>query len=111
MIPIEVFAAKDEAGALLGVMLTAPSNSGLRQADTLRVVGLRVVAIRQRSILSIDLPSLDDESLGYLREAARRGGRVAIAEFTPLGLADSYMLNVDAGTLGKPTAADGGAGR
>jgi len=97
MIPIEVFAAKDNAGSLQGVMLAAPAKCGLRHADTLRLIGHRVIAVSQRSILSIDLPAFDAETLGYLREAAQRGGRVAVAEFTPLGLADSYVLALDAG--------------
>jgi hypothetical protein len=103
MIAIEVFAAKDIGGRLKGIMLTVPVDCGLQHADALRLIGRRVVALRQRSILPIDLPEFDDEAIGYLREAVQAGGKIAVAEFTALGLANSYVLSLEDGS-------DAGAG-
>ncbi len=97
MIAIEIFAAKDNGGRLKGIMLTVPVECGLQHADALRLIGRRVVALYQRSILPIDLPEFDDEAIGYLREAVQAGGRIAVAEFTPLGLATSYVLSLEDG--------------
>lgn len=107
MIPIEVFAAKDEGGHLKGVMLSVPVDCGLRRADTLRVHGRRLIAMAQRSVLAIDLPSLDDETLAVVRQAASDGGKIAVGEFTALGLADSYLLALDITDLPRTTADSG----
>jgi hypothetical protein len=95
VLPVEVFAAKDIVGNVTGVMLSAPCRSGLKQADTLRVDGSLMLAIRQRSILPIDLPSLSADNQTLLRELAAAGQRLAVAEFTPLGLLDAYFLTLD----------------
>lgn len=95
MIPIEVFAAKDEAGHLKGVMLSVPVDCGLRRADTLRVHGAHLIPMARRSVLAIDLPSLDEETLKLVLQAAFEGGKIAVGEFTALGLADSYLLDLD----------------
>lgn len=105
MIPIEVFAAKDEVGAYKGAMLAAPVGCGLKQADTLRIHGARLIALEARSMLPIDLPLLDETSRRALVEAAAREGTIAVGEFTALGLADSYML-----ALELVTAASGAEG-
>lgn len=97
MIPFEIFAAKDEAGLLKGVMLAAPVDSGLREADILRLVGSRLLAFRGRSVLPIDLPELDSESRALL-EAAGTAGRLPVAEFTALGLSDTYLVGLDVDT-------------
>jgi hypothetical protein len=103
MIPIEVFAAKDEGGHLRGVMLSVPVDCGLRRADTLRVHGSHLIPMAGRSVLAIDLPSLDEETLQVVRQAASEGGKIAVGEFTALGLADSYLLALD--VVGEPSAA------
>lgn len=95
MIPIEVFAAKDPSGALQGIMMTAPVGCGLKQADTLRIHGTRLLALQQRSILPIDLPEVDEVSLKHLIETAKLSGELAVGEFTALGLADSYLLALE----------------
>lgn len=95
MIPIEVFAAKDPSGALQGIMITAPVGCGLRQADTLRIHGTRLLALQRRSILPIDFPEVDEVSLRHLVESAKLRGQLAVGEFTALGLADSYLLALE----------------
>jgi len=109
MIPIEVFAAKDPSGALQGIMMTVPVGCGLKQADTLRIHGTQLLAMERRSILPIDLPKLDEESLKDLLETAKLGQPLAVGEFTPLGLTDSYLLTLEvaASTVGAD-ASEGG---
>lgn len=95
MISIEVFAAKDPSGALQGIMMTVPVGCGLKQADTLRIHGSRLLAMERRSILPIDFPEIDEASLRDLVETAKRRGQLAVGEFTALGLADSYLLSLE----------------
>lgn len=97
MISVEVFAAKDPSGALLGILLSVPVDCGLKQADTLRIHASRLFAMEQLSILPIDFPELDEASVQDLTETAKRHGVVAVGEFTPLGLADSYLLTLEVG--------------
>jgi hypothetical protein len=94
VISIEVFAAKDNADLLKGVMLAVPDGCGLHRADTLRIIGSKVAVMGDRSVLPLDLPVFNEEALGYLREAARQGV-IAVAEFTPLGISDSYLLRLE----------------
>lgn len=98
MYSMEVFAAKDLSGALQGVLLSVPVDCGLKHADTLRIHGTRLLAMERLSILPIDFPELDEASLRDLVETAERYGVIAVGEFTPLGLADSYLLVLQVGT-------------
>lgn len=95
VLSVEVFAAKDSAGMPAGVMLSAPCKCGLNQADTLRIDGLVMMAVRDRSILPIDLPNLTEQSRAGLLILARLGQRLAVAEFTALGMLDAYFLKLD----------------
>ncbi len=95
MIPIEVFAAKDPSGALQGIMITVPVGCGLKQADTLRIHGTQLLPLERRSILPIDLPKVDEESLKDLLEMAKQGRPLAIGEFTAVGLADCYLVTLE----------------
>lgn len=106
MISIETFAAKDPSGALQGVMLTVPVGCGLKQADTLRIHGRQLLAMEQRSILPIDLPMLDQESLEDLLTMARSGRPIAVGEFTALGLVDSYLLALEVGAPASVSAGE-----
>lgn len=94
-IPVEVFAAKDCTGNLTGVMLAVPCRCGLKQADALRVDGMRLLAIRDRSILPIDLPDLQEQTRNDLVAMALTNTRLAVGEFTPLGLFDAYFLKLE----------------
>ena len=89
---MEVFAAKD----FRGFFLSAPARCGLKQADTLSVSAKRlsVMAMHGNTVLDLDLPDLTPESLAKLQELEKAGGRLAVAEFSPLGLFDAYFLNV-----------------
>lgn len=95
MISIEVFAAKDPSGALQGIMVAVPVGCGLKQADTLRIHGSRLLAMERRSILPIDLPEVDEASLRDLIATANQRRQLAVGEFTALGLADSYLLALE----------------
>lgn len=95
VIPIEVFAAKDSAGEFTGVMMAVPKRCGLKQADTLRIDGTLLMAIRERSILPVDLPEMSEQSRANLIAMAHSGQRLAVAEFTALGLFDAYFLKLE----------------
>lgn len=95
VLSVEVFAAKDSDGKFTGLMMTVPPRCGLKQADTLRVSGLAVVAMRKNVVLSVDLPNLSESSCAHFAELARSGQRLAVAEFKALGLLDAYFLDVD----------------
>lgn len=95
VLSIEVFAAKDSAGTFTGLMVSVPPRCGLKEADTLRLTGLRVVAMRGRSALPISIPDLSEDSRAKFVSLAASGQRLAVAEFMVLGLFDAYFLNVD----------------
>ena len=97
ILSIEVFAAKDSLGTLK-VMLTVPCRCGLKSADTLRIDGSTMVAMRARSILPLDFPALTIGSREKLAYLAALGQRLAVGEFTPLGLSDAYFLEVVVGS-------------
>lgn len=105
MISMEVFAAKDVSGELQGIMLSVPVDCGLKHADTLRIHGRRLLAIDHLSILPIDFPELDEAGLQVLAETATRHGVIAVGEFTPLGLADNYLLALEIGSSSLGAAA------
>ena len=94
ILSIEVFAAKDSAGEFTGLMITVPPHCGLKEADALRVSGQRVVALRGRSVLSISIPDLSEDSRAKFVALAASGQRLAVAEFMVLGLFDAYFLDV-----------------
>ncbi|HJV75095.1 MAG TPA: hypothetical protein VJ654_12795 [Noviherbaspirillum sp.] len=90
VLSVEFFAAKDSGE----MMMTVPWNCGLKEATTLRVADLFIVAMRGQSVLPIDLPSLDEECKARLIGYAERGKALPVAEFSALGLRDAYFLNV-----------------
>lgn len=94
VLSVEVFAAKDSAGALTGVMMTVPCRCGLNQADSLRIDGLVMLAMRGVAVLPVDLPPLSVESRSAFLALAGSGQRLAVAEFKAGGLLDSYFLNL-----------------
>jgi hypothetical protein len=93
-VPMEVFAAKDSP---LAVFLAVPRHCGLKEADTLRIDGVTVLAMRSRSILPIDFPELTQQSADRLAALAHGGQQLAVGEFGALGLFDSYFLTVVTG--------------
>lgn len=93
MLSIEFFLCDKPSGP--SIMLSAPVRSGLKQADTLRVSGLSILVLGQRTILPIDLPDITDEIRQRLEAHARSGQRLAVAEFNVRGLVDSYFLSLD----------------
>lgn len=90
VLPVEIFAAKDNGELFIAV----PCKCGLKQADTLRVKGLVVVALKDRSILPIDLPELTEESRGRLLNFAAKGKQIPVGEFMARGLFDAYFLDL-----------------
>ena len=92
---VEVFAAKDSAGVFTGVMMSVPCRCGLNKADTLRIEGFSMIAMRGQSVLPVDFPNLTHECLSSLVSLAKSRQRLAVAEFTASGLFDSYFLGVD----------------
>jgi hypothetical protein len=94
VLSVEVFAAKDFAGELTGIILAVPRMCGLKRADTLRIDGLSVMAMESRSVLPVDLPDLSPQSRQDMLTLARAGKRLAVAEFTALGLFDAYYLDL-----------------
>lgn len=93
VLSFEVFSSADDAGRSV-LMMAVPCRCGLRQADVLRISGLVMVAMRARSILPVDFPLLSDGVRAKLVALAERGEKLAVGEFTALGLFDSYFLDV-----------------
>lgn len=91
---MEVFAAKNATGDVIGVLIAVPQRCGLKQADTLQIDKDMVFALSKRSVLPIDLPRLSTESRNSLIAHSTTGKKLPVAEFTPLGVLDSYLLNL-----------------
>lgn len=87
---VEYFAAKDSSALVMMV----PCECGLKQADTLRISGLSMEALCNRSILPIDLPMLNNEIREKLIALAVAGQPLAVGEFMARGLFDYYSLRV-----------------
>lgn len=90
ILSVEYFAAKDN----LGLIMMVPKKCGLKQADTLRIDGLSMVAIKNRSILPIDLPALTNSVRERLVALSVKGYQLPVGEFMARGLFDAYSLNV-----------------
>jgi hypothetical protein len=78
------------------IVLMAPCDCGLVQADTLRVDEQAIFAVRDRSILPIDLADIDD--LVRMRLIAKSRSAIptlTVAEFFAHGIARSYSLAIE----------------
>lgn len=92
---VEIFAAKDSAGPSAGLLIMAvPAKSGLQHGDTLRIDGLTMVAMRDRSILPVDFAELTPQVRDRLAALAAARQQLAVGEFRALGLLAAYFLNV-----------------
>lgn len=94
-LPIEVFAAKEEDGAVKAVFVSVPRRCGLKHAVALHLEGSRLIALGHTSALPIQFPELDEHTQTILRSIAAKIDHVAIAEFSPVGLFDAYMLRLE----------------
>ena len=94
LLSVEVFAAKDSAGTLTGVMMAVPCRCGLKQADSLRIDGFSMMAMREQTILPIDFSTLTSDVRSNLKTLAQSGQPLAVAEFTAIGLLDAYFLKL-----------------
>lgn len=96
VLSVEFFAAKgaDAGGAHVGLIMTVPHKCGLRQADALKVDGLMMMVLREKSILAIDMPELTEGVRAKLVMLAEKSKQLPVAEFMARGLADSYFLDV-----------------
>jgi hypothetical protein len=90
MLSVEYFAAKDNEG----LIMTVPPRCGLNQADTLRVSGLSVHALKDGSVLPVDLPDINESVRAKLLALFSGGYRLPVAEFFARGLVDAYPLNI-----------------
>ena len=95
VLAVEVFAGKDSAGNATGVALLVPLRCGLREADSLRIDGNKVFALRDRSVLPVSLPDLSSECRVSWLALAELGQPLAVGELTALGVSDSYFLKLD----------------
>ena len=91
---VEVFAAKDSGGRLTSLMMSVPCQCGLKEADTLRIDGFVMLAMRGVAVLSVDLPALSVESRADFLAWADAGQRLTVGEFKASGMLDSYFLNL-----------------
>lgn len=92
---VEFLAAKEpQDGSVSGVMMTVPCECGLSEADTLRVDGLIMLAMKEQAVLNIDLPDLTPACRANLAALAEGGAQLAVAEFTARGLSNSYFLDL-----------------
>lgn len=95
LLSIEVFAAKGwEDGHTPDMFLAVSRDCGLKQAEALRVDGLTMVALQNRSILPIEFPPLTEAVRQKLIVWARTGKPLAVGEFMARGLVDAYFLSV-----------------
>jgi hypothetical protein len=94
LLSYETFAAKDSSGRVSGLFLVVPPRCGLKQADSLRVDGNRLLALCDRSVLPLDFADLTPSVSNWLADCAKTAKPVAVAEFTALGLLDAYFLDV-----------------
>lgn len=94
VLSVEVFAAKDSAGFLTGLMMAVPCRCGLKQADSLRIHGTTMIAMREQTILPIDFSTLTTEVRTNLTSLAQSNQRLTVAEFTAIGVFDAYFLNL-----------------
>ncbi len=90
MLSVEYFAAKDQ----LGLIMTVPSKCGLKQADTLRIEGLSMVALQEQAILPIELPDLTESVRAKLEALSAKGYQLPVGEFVARGLVDAYSLRI-----------------
>lgn len=95
-LPIEIFAAKDAAGAITAVMLAVPRRCGLKQAVALRLDGFKLVAVGPKTQLPFTFPELDQASREALLVSAQQKRMIPVAEFSPVGLFEAYLLPVEA---------------
>jgi len=94
LLSMEVFAAKDLDGQIVDLFVSVPRLCGLKHADTLLVDGLTIIAMQARTMLPLDMADLSTEAREKLAFWARSGHRLAVAEFTALGLLDAYFLGL-----------------
>lgn len=90
VLDVEIFAAKDRTN----LFMSAPMKCGLKEADTLHIDGLSMVAMKKNDILPIDLPQLTPQNKRDLENLYKRGKRLDVAEFAARGLHDSYSLKL-----------------
>ena len=95
MLSVEMFAAKDSDGELTGLAMAVPCNCGLAQADSLRVDGLNIVAMRASSMMPLNFPPLTTQSRSNLIAWSKAGDKLAVAEIMATGLLHSYFLHID----------------
>jgi hypothetical protein len=91
---VEVFAAKDLEGGLTGLAMTVPCHCGLNQANSLRIDGFSVLAVRSSSILPLNLPALSTQSRSDFLAWSKTGEKLAVAEFMATGMLDAYFLDL-----------------
>ena len=94
LLSVEIFAAKDSGGEGRDCFMAVPLRCGLAEADSLRIDGLLMVALRQKSIMPIDFPPLTESMREKLIAWATRGKPLPVVEFMARGLYDAYYLNV-----------------
>lgn len=94
VISVEFFASHDPDGTLSGVMMAVPCLCGLSEANSLRIDGFVMLPMKDKRVLQIDLPDLDEGNLARLSALAASGQQLAVGEFTARGLLDSYFLSL-----------------
>jgi hypothetical protein len=94
-VSFEIFAAKDEMGKAAGIFMSVPCRCGLKDADTLKIDGLSMVATQFRSVMPLDFPAISTEDRERLVAWSATGKPLPVAEFMVRGLFDSYFLNVE----------------
>ena len=94
LLSVELFAAKDFENDDGECFLAVPCRCGLSEADTLRIDGLTMVALREKSIMPIDFYPLTGRVRDKLMAWATRGKPLPVAEFMARGLFNSYFVNV-----------------
>ncbi len=90
VVPVEYFAAKDNAGLIMVV----PKRCGLSKANSIKIDGLAMIAMNGGDILAITMPPLTSELRDQLVHLASQGSKLHVGEFMARGLVDAYSLDI-----------------
>ena len=93
VVAVEIFAsnAQGEGGDLF---MAVSRQSGLNNAASLMLDGFQMLAMRDRSVLPIDFPPLDETGRERLLAWSAAGRQLPVAEFAARGLYDAYFLDL-----------------
>lgn len=94
VVAVEIFAANNVQGGDSDLFMAVSRQCGLNNADALMLDGLQMLAMRDRSVLPIDFPPLDEKGRERLVAWSAAGKQLPVAEFAARGLYNAYFLDL-----------------